>query len=178
MFEPGDRVRLENGKRTLSVEQSNEQFTIARYDHNNQAMRRHTNEFVMIDGEQDMSNKQKVVGQLFETSDGRFGVGLAINSQGHYVLEMKGENGAVIPFSPENVEKVVPYTVSVKSVGASREYHYRASPDDGLQVNDVLINIATSGSPQFIMVTGVDTKYEGATKQLKGQKLLTQKVSE
>jgi hypothetical protein len=170
----GDRVRLGFGTRPLIVESvyGNDKVS-ARYEHSGGMISyRHMSEFVKIDG----NNEQKgntMKGKLFQTKEQapRFGVGLAINSTGKYVLEMKG-SGDLEAFDKRDIEVVMPFTFSVKFNGQGTEYAYLGK-EGSVAVGDLLLKTDETKGITIAKVTAVDTKSEKATKYFEGVKLAT-----
>lgn len=92
-----------------------------------------------------------------------FGHKLAVNSQGKWVIEMKG-SGQVIAVDKDSVSKVVPYTIAIKYTEHGTAYHYIANADDGWKVDDFAICLPYgSGGYQLARVVAVDTKSDKAT---------------
>ena len=97
-----------------------------------------------------------------------YGTLLAKNSEGKFVLEIKGTK-EVKTVDPTDVEEVIPHSVAVKFNGQGQNYHYFA-PKDSLEVGDWVIMDCGS----FAKVTDVDCKSKKATKELMGRKVLTE----
>lgn len=97
-----------------------------------------------------------------------YGTLLAKNSEGKYVLEIKGTK-EVKTVDPTDVEEVIPHSVAIKFNGGGQNYHYFA-PKNSLEVGDWVI--LDCGS--FAKVTEVDCKSKKATKELMGRKVLTE----
>jgi len=94
-----------------------------------------------------------------------FGTLLATNSNGDFVMEVKGA-GSVIAVATDKVEVVHPYTVSVRFVGGNMGEEYSClAPKDKYKVGDLLVVNAPSG-PALVFVGEVDTKSSHATKDL------------
>lgn len=100
-----------------------------------------------------------------------FGHKLAVNSQGKWVMEIKG-TGNVTAVDKETVSKVVPYTIAVKYTEGGTAYHYIASAEDGWKVDDFAICLPYgsggylpygSGGYQLARIVAVDTKSDKAT---------------
>lgn len=172
-FSIGDRVRLCNGSRTLIVEHVFGNSITARYEHSGGMISyRHMSEFVKIDG----NNEQKgntMKGKLFQTKEQtpRFGIGLAINSTGKYVLEMKG-SGDLEAFDKRDIDVVMPFTFSVKFNGQGTEYSYLGK-EGSVAVGDLLLKTDDTKGITIAKVVAVDTKSEKATKYFEGVKLAT-----
>ena len=105
-----------------------------------------------------MTDLYQIVGSEGESSEDhpkRFGTFLTQNSQGEYVLEMKGENGKVEAFPKDWLELVVPYTVQLVCVPPSESgMHIQAEPGK-LNKGDLLI-LESNG--KMFRVAAVDTK--------------------
>lgn len=105
-----------------------------------------------------MTDLYQIVGSEGESSEDhpkRFGTFLTQNSQGEYVLEMKGENGKVEAFPKDWLELVVPYTVQLVCVPPNESgMHIQAEPGK-LNKGDLLI-LESNG--KMFRVAAVDTK--------------------
>ena len=85
----------------------------------------------------------------------RFGTKLAENSNGEYVLEMKGEDGKVEAFHPSLIDLVVPYTIQLVSVPPSEAgMHLQCEPGK-VKKDDILLN---TGNGKMFRVAALDTK--------------------
>jgi hypothetical protein len=171
----GDRVRLGFGTRPLIVESvyGNDKVS-ARYEHSGGMISyRHMSEFVRIDGNNEQKGNTTMKGKLFQTKEPnpRFGIGLAINSTGKYVLEMKG-SGDLEAFDKREVEVVMPFTFSVKFNGQGTEYSYLGK-EGSVSVGDLLLKTDDTKGITIAKVVAVDTKSEKATKYFEGVKLAT-----
>lgn len=85
------------------------------------------------------------------------------NSQGHMILEMKGENGKVEAFAEEDIELVTPFTVNLHRLtvgdkGGDTQVHVIAEPGQ-VQKDDVLLEL---NSGHLWRVTCIDTKCRSA----------------
>jgi hypothetical protein len=171
----GDRVRLGFGTRTLLVESvyGNDKVS-ARYEHSGGMVSyRHMSEFVKIDGNNEQKGNTTMKGKLFQTKEQatRFGIGLAINSTGKYVLEMKG-SGDLEAFDKFDIEVVMPFTYSVKFNGQGTEYAYLGK-EGSVAVGDLLLKTDDTKGVTIAKVVAVNTKSEKATKYFEGVKLAT-----
>ena len=119
--------------------------------------------------EQDMPTK------LYEISRGTetlYGHKLATNSQGQWVMEIKG-SGDVIAVDKDTVQEVLPYTIAVQFETGKMTYSYLAEAGK-YKIGEFFILDAPSGRA-IVQVTGVDTKSNAATKQFTPlAKLLTE----
>lgn len=176
----GDRVRLRSGKNPLVIEEVYGYRVHARYEHSGQVINRNATDFVRVtDDNATGQGYGKMKGKLFQTQDGRFGIGLAINSAGKFVLEMKG-TGDLEAFDQNDIEVVMPFTFSVKFSTGNTEYQYLGK-EGTVQVGDLLLSFDSkhkNGGISIAQVTGVNTKSEKANKYFEGVKVLTQPLEE
>jgi uncharacterized protein YodC (DUF2158 family) len=185
-FKVGDIVKLKNGKsaqKVVAVSADNKkircQYLTSRkendfrnaeyyepyveYTTNNKYVHYTTNT------EEEYTMKDK----LFKTlADNRYGTGLAVDSDGKFVLKMQ-DNGNFEAFSESDLKKVMPYTFAVKFVGTSQNnttYHYRGT-EGSVAVGDLLL---LNTSMSIARVVAVNTESDSATKSFDGIKLVTQ----
>jgi len=90
-----------------------------------------------------------------------YGHKLAVNSQGQWVMEIKG-TGAVLAVSKASVQEVLPYTIGVQFTLGKIVYHY-LSEAGKYQVGDICVLDAPLGR-SIVQVVALDTKSTGATK--------------
>jgi len=175
-FAIGDRVRLRNGKNTLVIESisGTGKSLDARYEHSGGLLSyRNSNEFVKVDDDNEQKGTTTMKGKLFQTKEinPRFGIGLAINSTGKYVLEMKG-TGDLEAYNKTDIEVVMPFTYGVKFDGQGTEYAYLGK-EGMVAVGDLLLKMDGTKGITIAKVVAVDTKSEKATKYFDGVKLVT-----
>lgn len=106
---------------------------------------------------QPTEEKETVMTDLYQVKGAveRFGTKLTENSQGQFVLEMKGEGGKVEAFNPSDLELVVPYTVQLVCVPPNESgMHIQAEPGK-LNKGDLLIY---EPNGKMFRVAAVDTK--------------------
>jgi hypothetical protein len=188
-LDKGDRVRLAGGKRPLTVTYAygtgghNRQRVTASYDGTGAQITRYCHEFVLLDEDYETESKgiDKMKGKLFQTKEDtpRFGVGLAVNSQNEYVLEMK-VTGALEAFTmkkgKEQLEVVMPYSFAVKYSTGPQTYQYRGR-EGSVKVGDLLLSLNSQhakGGISIAQVTEIDTKNDKATKSFDGMKIVTE----
>jgi hypothetical protein len=93
-----------------------------------------------------------------------YGHKLATNSQGQWVMEVKG-TGEVIAVDKSSVEEVMPYTISVSFGNGHNNKQYAYLAEAGkYSVGDLFLIDAPLGRA-IVNVTGVDTKSASATVQ-------------
>lgn len=86
---------------------------------------------------------------------------IGTNSENLAVVEEKS-TGKIFAVDPKDLEKVLPYTVSVKFSATSSIYDYLAKKDQ-VKEGDLLFG---KDAPQFAVVLKIDSKSEKATVQL------------
>jgi hypothetical protein len=112
-----------------------------------------------------LETEGKTVNKLYEitTAAGKlYGHKLAVNSQGHWVMEVKG-TGTVLAVDKSNVEEVMPHTISVQFDSSKQAYAYLAEAGK-YKVGEFYILDAPYGR-SIVQVIAVDTKNVQATKQ-------------
>ena len=111
--------------------------------------------------------KETKMKKLYEIAvDGKklYGHKLATDSQGHWVMEVKG-TGEVLAVDKACVEEVLPHTIGVQYETGKMVYSYLADAGK-YQVGEFYILDAPSGRV-IVQVTEVDTKSVSATKEFK-----------
>jgi hypothetical protein len=99
-----------------------------------------------------------------------YGHKLAVNSQGLWVMEIKG-SGEVLSVDKSCVEEVMPHSIGVQFETGKQVYHYLA--DAGrYQAGEFYILDAPHGRA-IVQVVSVDTKNVNATKEFKPLAKLT-----
>lgn len=91
-----------------------------------------------------------------ETATNRFGTKLTVNSQGKFVLEMKGEGGKVEAFDPDELEIVLPYTVQVVGFAQGTQGFHFQTEAGKFNKDDILIE---AGSGLMYRVEQLDSKH-------------------
>jgi hypothetical protein len=172
----GDLVRKKYGTRTIEVLNEYGYYFYGRYLHSGASSGRiNIGDVVLLD-ERKTETEQgygKMKGKLFQTKDGLFGIGLAVNSKGEYVLEMKGTND-LVAYAKKDVELVMPFTFSVQFNGTGTEYSYLGK-EGSVKIGDLLLKTDSKGIT-VAKVTAVDTKSEKATKYFDGVKIVTEAI--
>ena len=128
-----------------------------------------------VKGQHQPTKEKKMTDKLYEISRGTetlYGHKLATNSQGQWVMEIKG-TGDVIAVDKATVQEVLPYTIAVQFETGKQTYSYLAEAGK-YQIGDFYIVDVPSGRA-IVQVTGTDTKSAAATKQFTPiAKLLTE----
>jgi|TARA_R110000851_G_scaffold139771_1_gene276966 hypothetical protein len=190
-LENGDRVRLAGGKRPMTVSHAYRAHNggagryrvTAQYEGSGAQITRYDHEFVRLDDDYETESKgiDKMKGKLFQTKEEtpRFGIGLAVNSQNEYVLEMK-VTGALEAFTmkkdSEQLEVVMPYSFAVKYSTGPQLYQFRGS-EGSVTVGDLLLSLNSQhakGGITIGQVVEINTKSDKATKSFDGMKIVTE----
>jgi hypothetical protein len=177
-FEIGDVVRKRYGTKTIVVREIYSNFVYGTYQHSGTSTGRlEPSNLVKVENTNSVEEKGygKMKGKLFQTKDGAFGIGLAVNSAGKYVLEMKG-TGDLVAYDKSEVELVMPFTYNVQFNGTGTEYAYLGK-EGVVKVGDLLLKTDTKGF-SIGRVTAVNTKSERATKYFDGAKIMTEALDQ
>lgn len=116
---------------------------------------------------------------LYETKDGKFGTKCGENSEGKWIIEIKGADGEVKAYDRSELTEVVPYTVELMRLNTERgvqaeKRHYRAKKDS-VNTGDVLMQLTTSA---LWRVVAIDTKCRSAQTSKNGfARLATEPVN-
>lgn len=181
-FKIGDKVVLKSGtapQRVLEVNTKTKQIRCEYLNSRKQLGFRSYDDYQLYEyvtpyeEETEMSDIMK--DKLFKTvKDARFGTGLAIDSDGKYVLKMQ-DSGTFESFDVTDLKRVMPYTFDVEFVGEAsrgRKYSYRGK-EGSVKVNDLLI---LSDTFSIVRVVAVNTESESATKVFNGVKIVTEEL--
>jgi hypothetical protein len=176
-LQKGDLVRKKYGTKTIEVTEEYGSTFYGRYLHSGASTGRLDARYVVRVENQTVETKgyDKMKGKLFQTKDGAFGIGLAVNSKGEYVLEMKG-TGDLVAYNKTEVELVMPFTYSVQFNGVGTEYSYLGK-EGTVKVDDLLLKNDGSKGIVIAKVTAVNTKSEKATKYFEGVKIVTESLN-
>jgi hypothetical protein len=175
-LQKGDLVRKKYGTKVIEVTEEYGSTVYGRYVHSGASTGRLDARHVVLLDEHKTETEQgygKMKGKLFQTKDGAFGVGLAVNSKGEYVLEMKG-TGDLVAYHKKDVELVMPFTFSAQFNGTGTEYSYLGK-EGSVKIGDLLLKTDSKGIT-VARVTAVDTKSEKATKYFDGVKIVTEAI--
>lgn len=106
--------------------------------------------------------------KLYEWKDAfgqqKFGTKLATNSEGKWVMEVKGTS-EVVSVDKYEVEEVIPHTIDIKFFNGSsdRKYSYLA-PKGKYNIGEVFV-LENQNGVSFVTIVGVDTKSSSAHKE-------------
>jgi hypothetical protein len=172
-FKTGDVVRKPNGSRQIQLEQVYGNCAYGKYLHTGLSTGRlDIHNLVHVNEEQEQKGNGSMKGKLFKVkADDAYGIGLAVDSTGQYVLEMKDGSG-VRSFAKKDVEVVMPFTFSVQFNGVGTEYSYLGK-EGSVAVGDLLLKQDGTKGITIAKVTAVNTKSDKATKYFDGVKLVT-----
>jgi hypothetical protein len=193
-LDEGHKVRLASGKQPLTVlyiggasggYHAGRYRVTAQYDGSGAQITRFNTDFVLLDDNSDHTTESKGIdkmkGKLFQTKEEtpRFGIGLAVNSQNEYVLEMK-VTGALEAFTmkkgSEQLEVVMPYSFAVKYSTGPQTYQYRGR-EGSVSVGDLLLSLNSQhakGGISIAQVVEINTKNDKAVKPFDGMKIVTE----
>jgi hypothetical protein len=142
----GDVVRLVTGQAPLKVLRVYGDTIEAQYINRRNIISRNYNDFVLYSENEvtetkvekkENTMKDKLFEVVIEGAASRYGVGVAVNSKGQYVLEMKDSN-TYEAFDVANIKKVMPFTYDVMFSGNSTVYSYLGT-DGSVAVDDILL---------------------------------------
>ena len=176
-FQTGDIVRKPNGSRHIKIDQAYGNCIYGKYLHSGTSTGRiDTSNLVKVNEEVEQKGNSSMKGKLFKVkADNAYGVGLAVDSTGQYVLEMKDGSG-VRSFSKKDVEVVMPFTFSVQFNGVGTEYSYLGK-EGSVNIGDLLLKTDGTKGITIAKVTAVKTKSESATKYFEGVKIKTEALT-
>lgn len=130
-------------------------------------------DLVLVQEDEVAMEKQKTLYSLI-LDDGSTGYGVHVgtNSENKYLLEVKG-SGKIVVRSKDEIEEILPYTVSLSINGS--DVHYISEPGK-LNKGDYVIYNLNGKNIEVAKVSGVDTKNKTARSKFKGLKLVTEEV--
>ena len=165
----GDLIaRSPRGKKPIEVLKVDGNYISGKYVDSGKTVWEYYNYFQPYeDNNQTIMSKE----QLFTWTDKEgyrcYGIYLATNSSGQYVIEEK-QTGDIVTMSTDEVEEVLPWTFSARN--GSIEKHFTGP--DIIKKGDGLLQTSTS---KFWIVTDVDTKNKTATKFV-GRRFVTEEI--
>lgn len=177
-FRVGDRVRLKSGTAEIEITKIHFQCSAASYQYivtldgkyvnsDNVITQRNQDDFVKYDGESKMTTNTNKLYTWVKHDDTTFaptdlyGHYLATNSQGEWVMEVKG-SGQIMAVAKDKVQEVLPYTIGVRFNNNGTTYHYLADKDKFTE-GFYLVKDTSSSGWQIARVVDVDTKSSKAT---------------
>jgi len=95
--------------------------------------------------------------KLYKTNDGKYGTFLTRDSEGNFVLELKGGGGGVAAYLEADLEEVRPYTVEIRGFPKpdhDRVRHYNFKKGS-VKVGDIVMQLSTG---KYFEVTKLDSK--------------------
>ena len=165
----GDLIaRSPRGKKPIEVLKVDGNYISGKYVDSGKTVWEYYNYFQPYeDNNQTIMSKE----QLFTWTDKEgyrcYGIYLATNSSGQYVIEEK-QTGDIVTMSTDEVEEVLPWTFSAKN--GNTEKHFTGP--DTIKKGEVLLQPKTT---KFWVVTDVDTKNKTATK-FNGVRIITEEI--
>lgn len=169
-FVVGDKVRLANGKKAMTIRYVYDRYVTAVYDHSNQQKREHHTQFVFYEGEGQMT-KDAIYKINLDSEQVIFASYRGTDSTGNWLMERIGDGGGIIVVAKEKCEEVLPYTFSVRMNG--REQHFVGEAGK-VKKGDILLYTAGGvDNFAFAVVKNIDTKNKSA-KNWEGVRVLTE----
>lgn len=129
------------------------------YKPKNMGVKNHCSEITLKPKETKMQDKKLY--EIKAEGNTRYGHKLAVNSQGYWVMEVKG-TGEVLAVDKSFVQEVLPYSIGVQFESGKTVYHYLGEAGKH-QVGDMFVLDAPNGRA-IVQVVAVDTKNTNATK--------------
>lgn len=178
-IQEGDRVRKRYGKKAMIVETIYGRRANCVYEHSGSCVSDLIDNLVHFNDEDDQYQKGNsgMKGKLFQTKKKddrgnaeRFGIGLAINAKGMYVLDMK-DTGLPEAFNKNEIEVVTPYTFEVEWNQGNKTHYLGAEGE--VEVGDILLKSDKTKGVNFAKVTALNTKAENAKRYFEGVKIMT-----
>lgn len=163
-FEVGDIVRMVRGTKPIKITEVINNRVYGKYLHSGSGKDGYDRDFVKLTAseleqfnleEENMSNENTLYEFELEGST-LYGNKIAVNSQGKWVMEVKGTNGSIVTVDPNEVTEVTPYTIQVEwGNGAIGNYIYEA---DKVSVGDIIMASSRERPFGLCVVKKVDTK--------------------
>lgn len=174
-FKTGDKVRLANGKKSMTVVSAYGSYLTAVYDHSGQQSREHHTRYTHYEEEGPAMTKDAIykldlggdsITPVFANYRGT-------DSAGNWLMERIGDGGGIVIVAKEKCEEVLPFTFSVRMNG--REQHFVGEAGK-LKKGDILLYTAGGvDNFTFAIVKNVDTKSKGA-KTWEGVRVITEAI--
>lgn len=172
-FKVGDMVTKMNGKKPFKITSVYGQTVYGIYSHSNNSVTAYKNDLKYYERENNMTTKSTLY-ELKKDGATVYGSHIGTDSNGNFIMEIKGGGGIIAVKKTELVE-VIPYTFSVRIGGKNQSFIGSAG---SVEKGEILVYTG-SGADQFEIgvVTNVDTKDKSATREFKGCKLETKELS-
>lgn len=174
----GDIVRKKYGSKEIEVISEYGSTFYGRYLHTGASTGRiYTDSVISVNSEEvEEKGNKGMKGKLFKVVKTEvYGIGLAVDSTGKYVLEMKDSSG-IVAYDKKEVELVMPFTFSVQFNGVGTEYSYLGK-EGSVKVGDLLLKTDGTKGITIAKVTAVNTRSDKATKYFDGVKVVTEPLS-
>jgi hypothetical protein len=108
---------------------------------------------------------EKTLYEIKRGDETLFGHKLAINSQGQWVMEVKG-SGDVVAVDKATVSEVIPYTIGIKFHGKGDTYSYFDEKRSVTKGDVLVVDSVVKAEFCLAVVSDVDTKSKTATKEI------------
>jgi hypothetical protein len=168
-FTKGTQVIRLKGKYPATVESTYWQDHLTcRYNHNGGTFFIHHRYLQLYTGDSTMSAKKTLYSYTKPDGTIIYGHHIGTNSQNEFIIEVKGTN-EILVLPAEALTEILPFTFSAKC--GAKETQFIGTPDT-VSTGDILVSIGNS-TPQFYIVTAVDTKDKTASQRFKGHKVNT-----
>ena len=166
-------IRFPSGRKPIEVTKIDGNYIHGKYVESGKPVWEYYNSFQSYENnDQTIMSKQQLLTWTEVNGNIAYGILLATNSSGLYVIEEE-QTGNIVTMSPDEVEEVIPWTFSAKN--GNTEKHFTGP--DTIKKGDSLIQILTSQTqtPKVWFVTDVDTKNKTATKFV-GRRIVTERI--
>lgn len=161
-FYVGDVVKLKGGTSELVVLAVKGDYVTAKYLKSDVTLfNRPVHQFNLVKKEAKMTDTVKLYQFPSATGEDLYGHYLATNSQGSWIMEVKG-SGTILAVDKAKVVEVLPYSLGVQYCAGGTVYNYLAEKDKftlGFYLYE------TSSGWQVVRVVKLDTKSNKATKE-------------
>jgi uncharacterized protein YodC (DUF2158 family) len=173
-FKVGDIVRLKNGTAEIRVTYISGTYLSGEYvKSGTYVTHRHQEYFVHFTKDDNQKEKAMSTNTLYQFTVNVnafaptqcFGTHIGTNSQGQWIMEVKG-TGQIVAINKDDVEEVLPYSIGVRYSNNGITYHYLADKDK-FDVGFYLVKDASDSGWQIARVVEVDTKSKKATVEFK-----------
>jgi len=161
-FYVGDIVKLKGSSSELIVLGVKEDLVTAKYLNSDYKLfNRPETHFTLVKKETKMTDTAKLYQFPSAAGEDLYGHYLATNSQGSWIMEVKG-SGAILAVDKTKVAEVLPYSIGVQFSAGGTVYNYLAEKDKftlGFYMHEI------SSGWQIVQVVKLDTKSSKATKE-------------